>query len=63
MSKEIVIDILPDGSTVKFEGHGFQGGECRKLAEALEDAVGERVAVDLKPEFRQAAVKPVTRTQ
>ena len=54
MAEEIIIDIHPNGD-VTFEGKGFQGGECKKLTKALEDAVGSESTVKLKPEYRQVA--------
>lgn len=55
--KEIIIDIMEDGS-VHMEGKGFKGPECEKFINELSAAFGGRVTKSLhKPEYFQTATK------
>ena len=48
--KTIEITVSPDGET-KVETRGFTGGECREASRFVEQALGQRTAVTLTPEF------------
>lgn len=57
MTRQIVIDIGPDG-TVKIDAQGFQGGACAKATEQLELVLGggaRKTKKDYKPEFYNPA--------
>jgi len=50
--REIVVDILPDGS-VQIDAKNFEGGECKKLTAALEEDLGTVTHTRTKPEFHR----------
>ncbi len=50
--KIIEITVSPDGET-KVETRGFTGGECREASRFVEQALGQRTAETLTPEFHQ----------
>mgnify|MGYP001611611826 CR=1 FL=1 len=50
--EQIIIDIDKDGD-VRIDAVGFSGPECTQLTAALEEALGEVTARQLKPEYRQ----------
>lgn len=56
--KEIIITISPDGK-VHVEAKGFRGRACKTATEAYEKALGLVEEVQLKPEFRMAAIQEV----
>lgn len=47
---EIVIDIAPTGQ-VTVEGRNFAGAECEQLTKGIEEALGETVQKERKPEY------------
>ena len=57
--QEFVIDVKSDGS-VKIEGKGFEGAECKQFSKAIEDALGDVTKVVEKPEYRRQRVAPRT---
>lgn len=52
MAKKITITIDEDGNC-QIEGHGFHGPACDRAIREIEQALGTRTAVRLKPEYRQ----------
>ncbi len=52
MKKIIEITVSPTGET-KVETKGFAGGECREASKFVEQALGQRTAETLTPEFHQ----------
>jgi hypothetical protein len=53
MAKTIEIIISPTGET-KVQTKGYSGRSCRDGSKFLEEALGQRVAEKLTPEFHQA---------
>ena len=51
MSKKITITISKDGSEIKSDATGFQGGECLQKAEALLRGLGQETESIKKSEF------------
>lgn len=52
MSDErIVIEVSADGRTVKVEGQGIVGTDCKLLTAAIERALGTVQTVVTKPEY------------
>ena len=51
--KTIEITINPTGET-KVETRGFSGASCRDASRFLEEALGQRSAETLTPEFHQS---------
>ena len=54
MTKKIEITVAPDGQS-KVETQDFSGAECREASKFIEQALGQRSAETLKPEFHQSA--------
>jgi hypothetical protein len=50
MTKTIEIIVAPDGQT-KIETKGFAGADCQDASRFIEQALGERTAEMLTPEF------------
>ena len=55
MSRSIVVRVSPSGE-ISVVAVGFQGKGCDAATRAIEDALGERKARTLKPEFHRPAV-------
>lgn len=53
--KKITILVDEDGNA-QLEGHGFIGAECDRAMQEVSQALGERTAVQHKPEYRQTQV-------
>ena len=53
--KHIAIDIGLDG-TVAIDAVGFSGPDCEQATKFLEEALGNTVSRQLKPEHRRRAV-------
>ena len=53
MTKTIEITIAPDGSS-RVETKGFAGSTCREASRLIEQALGQSLNEQLKPEFHQA---------
>ena len=53
-SKIIEITVSPKGET-KVETKGFTGGSCRDASRLIEQALGEKSAEQMTPEFYQQA--------
>jgi hypothetical protein len=52
MTKEIVVEIKPDGSVV-VEGKGFVGAECTKATKYIEEQLGVKTSFSKKAEYKQ----------
>jgi hypothetical protein len=52
--KRIDIDIGPDGS-IAIDAVGFSGPDCEEATRFLEEALGETISRQEKPEYRQRA--------
>jgi len=50
--KTIEITVAPDGQS-KVETKGFAGPECREASRFVEQALGQKTAEALTPEFHQ----------
>ena len=50
MSKVIEITVSPKGEAT-IQTRGFTGGECREASRFVEQALGQRTAETLTPEF------------
>jgi len=48
--KTIELTVSPEGKT-KIEAHGFVGSECREASRFVEQALGQRTGMQLKPEY------------
>lgn len=53
-NKTIEIIIAPDGKS-RVETSGFVGSACREASQFIEQALGQRTAEQLKPEYHQSA--------
>jgi len=40
LSREIKVEISPDGSQIKIEGHGFTGPGCEEFVDNFAEALG-----------------------
>ena len=60
MSKTIEVIVAPDGS-LKIDAVGFQGADCEKATQFLEEALGQTVDRQRKPEYNNR--RSVTRQQ
>ncbi len=52
MTKEIVVEIKPDGA-ITIEGKNFKGIECDRAMKVFEDALGVTKSRTNKPEYKQ----------
>ena len=48
--KEIIVEISPDGA-VHVEAFGYQGNSCEEATKFIEEALGETVEQQRKPEY------------
>ena len=64
MSKIIEIIVAPDGKS-RLETKGFVGVACREMSRFLEQALGQSVQEQLKPEFytQQSEAQPAREGQ
>lgn len=54
MNKTIEIIVAPDGSS-RIETKGYSGNSCREASRFMEQALGQSLSEQLKPEFHQSA--------
>ncbi|HWL08201.1 MAG TPA: DUF2997 domain-containing protein [Planctomicrobium sp.] len=54
MTRTIEIVVAPDGSS-RVETRGYVGNACREASRLIEQALGQSVNEQLKPEFHQSA--------
>jgi hypothetical protein len=53
MSTKKVTIIVDEEGNCQLEGHGFIGTECDRAMQEISQALGERTAIQHKPEYRQ----------
>jgi hypothetical protein len=54
LNKTIEIIVAPDGSS-RIETKGYSGNSCREASRFMEQALGQSLSEQLKPEFHQSA--------
>lgn len=60
MSKEALIEISPDGSSIKVDaGEGFVGTECHDFAKSLADSLGKIEEEEFKEAYYQTQEQPI----
>jgi len=59
---KIELTISPEGKT-KIETHGFTGSDCREASRFVEEALGQRTGMQLKPEYHAGASARVEQRQ
>ena len=53
MDKKIIITVSPTGETT-VQTHGYTGPACKDASRFLEDAIGEKTAEQLTPDYHRA---------
>ena len=50
MTKHVTLTFGPKGG-VKFDANGFTGGECKEVTRPIQEALGQVISDDDKPEL------------
>jgi Protein of unknown function (DUF2997) len=62
VDKKIIITVSPDGATT-VQTTGYTGPACKDASRFIEEALGEKTAERLTPEYHQAETRKIRNTQ